>query len=193
MKRIIIATLCVSVIVLTYACNKDNQGPVDFNQGVQEASDNLAKAGDWQVSAQAHTRIKWHRPIETRPRDGATCACQYCFGICAETDLTINVNNGMPPLDSIGSGLESEPVMTLFDFDSYNDKLTLYVMEDIRWDKSTIQVDTEPIFNSSASGNTWRVKLTKGSYTFDQTHNLVTDGVDTLQAYGRFTIPVIEL
>lgn len=189
---IFIAVSFFALAALTFSCSKDVEGPADQNS--TETSENIAKAAPWTITAHAHHKIIWHRPIATRPRDGAECGCVYCFGVCMVTTVTVDAEYGMPDPGDIGDG-KGDSTMTIFDFDSVADKVTIYLLEDIPHDESTIVIDEKNKFRSpgSSGSGAWAIELIPGTYTFDQTHRDVTDGVDTLQAYGRVTIPVTEL
>lgn len=159
--------ILMAVVLGITACNEK-----DFASENNESFDNSSISVEEQGPILT-IKGKPYRAVEKRDRDGETCDCKFCFGICdAGFDIKI-------PLPNFAVAPNISPT-----------KAKIYVLEDYAHAESEFGLDFDITFPGSAlSGtNINNLILKTGVYTYTpQTEDIIADGI-TRTSYGYILV-----
>jgi len=187
--KIIIAALLAVITgaAIFVACNKDEiiKDEMSQNQSISKGN-NSSKV---QIGGSITVKMKFHREIEERPRDGKRCACGACFGICID-EIVIQSDGYYRGFDEYNSKI---------DFDFKNLTGTLYIFEQVRHAEAEFGVDV-PLFIPASYFSDEVIKeysIKRGVTILPKEYNyeakietVAIDGRTSRQSYGKVEVNI---
>lgn len=166
--------LCISIVVT--ACQKESSIDKSSNNFLNNSHLNQDVVNRADPGVKIKVKAKLYRKIETRPRDGKTCDCLACFGVC---DLSAEVEISLPKI-IVEPNYPQNGKATIYFIDLPSAAESEFVIDE------DISVPSGVLVGSSFTSLTFKA----GAYQYDSTLLSITDNGQNVTSYGSVIIDI---